>query len=525
MFEVRDLDLAGRIGRIKTNHGIVETPAFLPVIHPSNQSIPPQEIRAMGFTTVMTNSYITFRRHGGDAIEKGIHSIIEFDGPIMTDSGGYQILEYGKVNTDPLEIARYQEAIGSDFSNVLDTPTGLGVSRRESEESVKKTLESCRITMEGLGHDRKSLWIGPVQGGKYLDLVTTSARYLSSMPFDMFALGSPTEVMESYDFTLLAQMIVTAKKALPLDKPLHLFGLGHPLPLAMAVALGCDTFDSASYVLYARAGRYITETGTRRIQDLEYLPCVCRVCSTISAKQLNEMEVDLRQNKIAIHNLYMLKREIEATKQALREGRLWEYLGVRAKAHPNLWAAFEELAKNSDSFEVFTPSFKFRGLMLSSYPDHLRPEIRRANDRLGTYLSSRPSRPLLILPEGRAGPFVYGKVYERASSVLPIPFMIGYISVPVGFVPGEISDVYPFSQIVNSPGLQGDPRIMDQFIKVLTVQLRSLAPSMTFLVRDEQLDDRVYDLVKTLLEPKFTISKDEHALESTLEQIKKTLGD
>ena len=103
--------------------------------------------------------------------------------------------------------------------------------------------------------------------------------------------------------------------------------------------------------------------------------------------------------------------------------------------------------------------------------------------------------------------------------------MIGYISVPVGFVPGEISDVYPFSQIVNSPGLQGDPRIMDQFIKVLTVQLRSLAPSMTFLVRDEQLDDRVYDLVKTLLEPKFTISKDEYALESTLEQIKKTLGD
>ena len=343
--------------------------------------------------------------------------------------------------------------------------------------------------MEGLGHDRKSLWIGPVQGGKYLDLVTTSARYLSSMPFDMFALGSPTEIMERYDFTLLAQMIVTAKKALPLDKPLHLFGLGHPLPLAMAVALGCDTFDSASYVLYARAGRYITETGTRRIQDLEYLPCVCRVCSKISAKQLNEMEVDQRQNKIAIHNLYMLKREIEATKQALREGRLWEYLGVRAKAHPNLWAAFEELAKNSDSFEVFTPSFKFRGLMLSSYPDHLRPEIRRANDRLVTYLSSRPSRPLLILPEGRAGPFVYGKVYERASSALPIPFMIGYISVPVGFVPGEISDVYPFSQIVNSPGLQGDPRIMDQFIKVLTVQLRSLAPSMTFLVRDELIHD------------------------------------
>ncbi len=525
MFEVRELDLAGRIGRIKTNHGIVETPAFLPVIHPANQSIPARDIRAMGFTTVMTNSYITFRRHGGDAIEKGIHSIIEFDGPIMTDSGGYQILKYGKVNTGPLEIARYQEDIGSDFSNVLDTPTGVGGSRRQSEESVKKTLESCRITMEGLGQDRKSLWIGPVQGGKYLDLVTSSARHLSSMPFDMFALGSPTEIMERYDFTLLAQMIISAKKALPVDKPLHLFGLGHPLPLAMAVALGCDTFDSASYILYARAGRYITETGTRRIQDLEYLPCVCRVCSEISPRQLNELEADQRENKIAIHNLYMLKREIEATKQALREGRLWEYIGSKARAHPNLWAAFEELAKNSHSFEVFTPSFKSRGLMLSSYPDHLRPEIMRTHERVVSYLSGRQRRPLLILPEGRVRPFVYGKAYEMASSAFEIPFIIGYISVPVGFVPGEISDVYPYSQIVITPALQSDPRVMDQFIKVLTIQLRSLAPSMTFLVRDGQLDDSVYDLVKTLLEPKFMISGDEYILESTLERIKKILDD
>lgn len=163
--------------------------------------------------------------------------------------------------------------------------------------------------------------------------------------------------------------------------------------------------------------------------------------------------------------------------------------------------------------------------MLSSYPDHLRPEIRVAHSRIVSYLSTRREIPLLILPEGRAKPFIYGKVYEKASSAFTTPLTIGYISFPLGFVPAEVSDVYPFSQIVTNLVLQNDPRIMDEFINVLTSQFRSLAPSVTFLVRDERLADRVYDLVKNLLEPRLTILREEHDLKSTLEQTKKILGD
>ena len=88
----------------------------------------------------------------------------------------------------------------------------------------------------------------------------------------MLALGSPVEFMESYQYKLLAEMIVAAKKNIPTSIPLHLFGAGHPLTIPLAVALGCDTFDSASYILYAKHDRVITEDGTRRLDELEYFP-------------------------------------------------------------------------------------------------------------------------------------------------------------------------------------------------------------------------------------------------------------
>ena len=93
MFEIKYSDLAGRIGIIHSNHGKIETPAFVPVIHPIRQSIPAKKIHDMGFDLVITNAYITMKRNGDLAREKGIHEIINYDGSVMTDSGGYQVLE------------------------------------------------------------------------------------------------------------------------------------------------------------------------------------------------------------------------------------------------------------------------------------------------------------------------------------------------------------------------------------------------------------------------------------------------
>jgi len=105
VFEVRYSDLAGRIGRLETPHGVVETPAFVPVVHPVRQTVSTQFLKKMGFQIVITNAYITLRHYGDEARKRGIHDIIGYDGAVMTDSGGYQVLEYGSVDVEPATMA------------------------------------------------------------------------------------------------------------------------------------------------------------------------------------------------------------------------------------------------------------------------------------------------------------------------------------------------------------------------------------------------------------------------------------
>src|SRR3970040_65864 len=144
IFQVDELDLAGRIGRIRTRHGEIQTPALLPVIHPYNQKLPVSEIKKLGFQAIMTNAYITMKKFGDGALKKGIHEIIGFDGPIMTDSGGYQVLKYGEVETNPLEMAKFEEGIGTDLAIILDTPTGRRDAYEEAGETVGLILEASK---------------------------------------------------------------------------------------------------------------------------------------------------------------------------------------------------------------------------------------------------------------------------------------------------------------------------------------------------------------------------------------------
>ena len=141
MFEIIKSDLAGRIGILHTNHGKVETPAYVPVIHPVKQTIPTDKIRKMGFDLVITNAYITMKNYGDDAIKQGIHKIINFDGPVMTDSGGYQVLEYGDVDVLPDDMANYEVEIKSDITIPLDKPTGFGLPKKLAKSYVEHTLK------------------------------------------------------------------------------------------------------------------------------------------------------------------------------------------------------------------------------------------------------------------------------------------------------------------------------------------------------------------------------------------------
>ncbi|HEY7506901.1 MAG TPA: tRNA guanosine(15) transglycosylase TgtA, partial [Nitrososphaera sp.] len=337
MFEVRYSDLAGRIGRLETPHGTIETPAFVPVVHPVRQSVSTRFLKEMDFGIVITNAYITLRHYGDEARRRGIHDIIGFDGAVMTDSGGYQVLEYGSVEVEPGVMAQFEKDIKSDIPIPLDKPTGYGLEYERAKEYVETTLRNSEETLRLVG-DTDAIWVGPVQGAEHTDLVEHSARQLDRMGFQLMALGSPVELMEAYEFAALAKMIAAAKRIIP-AKPIHLFGAGHPLTIPLAVALGCDMFDSASYMLYAKDGRYMTPSGTVRLDELTYLPCQCPVCSTHTAAELRGTEKDDRVIEIAKHNLHVLKAEVDAVKQAIVDGRLWEYVMQKARAHPKLMEA------------------------------------------------------------------------------------------------------------------------------------------------------------------------------------------
>lgn len=141
MFEIKKSDLAGRIGILHSNHGKIETPAYVPVIHPVKQIIPTKKIKEIGFDLVITNAYITMKKFGQDAVKRGIHNIIDFDGAVMTDSGGYQVLEYGDVDVAPADMAEFEKGIMTDFAIPLDKPTGYGLSKKKAKSYVNQTLE------------------------------------------------------------------------------------------------------------------------------------------------------------------------------------------------------------------------------------------------------------------------------------------------------------------------------------------------------------------------------------------------
>ncbi|MFQ6065641.1 MAG: tRNA guanosine(15) transglycosylase TgtA, partial [Candidatus Bathyarchaeia archaeon] len=451
-FEIRDRDLLGRIGRLETKSGTIETPLLLPVINPTLQLISPREMQeAFNCKTLITNAYIVRKRFEKEAREEGMHRFLDFNGVIMTDSGAYQTLVYGDVEVSPKEIVLFQEEINTDIATILDVPTGWDVSKKYAKRTVDETLRRAK-GLSKIKTREDIAWVGPVQGGQYLDLVTRSAREMGKLPFEIHALGSPTPVMEQYLFDTLVEMIITAKMNLPVDRPLHLFGAGHPFMFALAVALGCDLFDSAAYAKYAREERYLTEHGTTRLSELRYFPCSCPVCRKNDPEGVLEMEEAKKQKMLAEHNLHVSFSEIKLTKQAIVEGRLWEHLELRMHGHPSLLKALKSLHKYTEYLETQSPVTKKRGFFFLSSLGLARPEITRHRKRLLERYSPPKARFLMLLPQTRMKPFhksnehqkVLKKVQQRMEK--KNDFHVCIYAAPFGVVPIELDGVYPLSQ-------------------------------------------------------------------------------
>ncbi len=451
-FEIRERDILGRIGRLETKTGMIETPILLPVINPTIQLIPPTKMQDLfNCRALITNAYIVRKHFEEEAVQKGIHRFLDFDGVIMTDSGAYQALVYGNVEVSSEEIVRFQEDIETDIATILDVPTGWGVSREYTQFTVDETLRRA-TSLSQIRTSEDIAWIGPVQGGQFLDLVARSAVGMGKLPFEIHALGSPTPVMEQYLFDTLVEMIMTTKMNLPVERPLHLFGAGHPFMFALAVALGCDLFDSAAYAKYAREERYMTERGTTRLSELRYFPCSCPVCRKNDPESVLEMKKAERERILAEHNLYVSFSEIKLMKQAIVEGRLWEHLELRAHGHPRLLEGLKNLRKYAEYLETQSPVSKKSGLFFFSSIGLVRPEVSRYRKRLFQRYSPPKAEVLVLLPQTRAKPFHRSSEYQRLLKQVrqklgnKIDFHSCIYAAPLGIIPVELDEVYPLSQ-------------------------------------------------------------------------------
>lgn len=434
MFELKSRDAAGRIGALHVKGKKIETPLLLPVIHPKAQHISPKEMKKMGYEGVITNSYIIKKDESlcKEAMKKGVHKLLDFDGLVMTDSGSYQLYEYGSVDVSPEEIVEFQRDIGSDIGVILDIPTPPDVGLDRAESDVNETLKRAK---ESISLKGDMLLCGTVQGSTYPELRERAAKGMGELDFDIHAVGGVVPLMADYRFGELVDVVMSAKKHLPPGRPVHLFGCGHPMVFALACAMGCDIFDSAAYALYAKDGRYITSRGTLRLKELREFPCSCPVCSTYTPREILDMGDRGRMEALSMHNLYASIEEIKRVKQSIHEGSLFELVEVRTKSHPYLIEGLKRFL--SYDIERLDPVTK-RSAFFYTGPDSLkRPEVKRHLARLERI---GHGETLVLLPDAEKP---YSKTYGTAST----PEHHICIASPVfGIIPLEVEDVYPLTQ-------------------------------------------------------------------------------
>ena len=456
MFEIVASDLLGRKGFIETEKGTIQTPAFVPVVHPEpiKNLIAVKDFQnKFNIDFIITSSYILKKRFGSVIIN--LHELTSFSGSIMTDSGAYQSLVYGEIEFTPKSVVEFQEAIGSDFAVPLDVPISISDKYQEAKKKVLETIKRSK-DLPNLISNEKINWVAPIQGGRYLDLVEKSAKELTKVDlFKMFAIGSVVEIMKNYQYDTLIEIILKAKKYLDPSKPIHLFGAGHPSMFPFIVAAGCDTFDSAAYTLYAQEGRYLTNTQTFLLSELEEFPCHCPICSVHTPKNLQEMNKQDRMKSLATHNLFVCQAEIMNIRRAISTGTLWNLLENRSRVHPNLKKGFDILVKHSRELTFTTPSTKKKGLFFVSPTDINRPEVLLHQKRFSHLTFTKRKKLLLISLIGIKSIELYEIFLELKNIIkqkkeLMNEFEIWCLTEFFGLIPLEVSEIFPLSQGVFS---------------------------------------------------------------------------
>ena len=372
MFEINKRDGLARLGKIKTKHGVLDTPTLLPVVNPKIMTLTMEELAESGAQGIITNSYIIYKNPKLKEVaeDKGVHGLVNWSGPIMTDSGTFQSHVYGEIEMKPEEILDFQKKIKVDIGTVLD----VFCEPETKFEDAKKELEETQKRIEAADAKKEDIFLAaPIQGGRHLDLRTKAAEMASKTKAEIFPIGGVVPLMERNNFKLLSEVILASKKGLDISRPVHLFGCGHPMIFALAAFLGCDVFDSASYAKFASRDSLMFTWGTRSLDELQELPSEFSAFPGMTATKLKMLDKKERQKIIAKHNLMTSFAEIRRIKQAIHDGLLWELVESRLRSSPALMKVFEVIENNIDWISEFEPAYRYKTPIKSGEKSNIRP--------------------------------------------------------------------------------------------------------------------------------------------------------
>ncbi|HXZ49369.1 MAG TPA: tRNA guanosine(34) transglycosylase Tgt [Usitatibacter sp.] len=353
-FEVLATDGAARRARLELAHGTVDTPAFMPVgTYGTVKAVSPAELVELGAQIVLGNTFHLWLRPGLAVIERvgGLHRFMGWDGPILTDSGGFQVFSLGAlrkvseegvafqspVNGDrlfltPEEAMRIQRVLASDVAMVFDECTGYPATRDEAAASMRLSLRWAERSKRAHEGDPGAVF-GIVQGGMFEDLRDESLGALAGIGFDGYALGGvsvgePKEDME--------RIVAHAAPRLPPGAPRYLMGVGTPEDIVAAVAAGIDLFDCVLPTRNARNGWLYTRRGDVKIKNARHRDdpgpldpeCACYTCRRFSRAYLHHLHrageiLGARLN--TIHNLHYYLELMRGLREAIAARDLGEF--------------------------------------------------------------------------------------------------------------------------------------------------------------------------------------------------------
>ncbi len=344
-----------RAGKIITPHGEINTPVFMPVgTQGTVKAMLPEELKGIGFDIILTNTYHLYLRPGHDIVKEagGIHAFMNWQGAILTDSGGFQVFSLGdlsKISEDGVEFRSYldgskhfftpeksveiQEALGADIIMAFDECPPHQVGHDYIKGAVARTTEWAKRCLQAHKRQDQSLF-GIVQGGVYRDLREKSVSEITALNFPGYAIGG-LSVGESFEE--MKDVLSYTAPLLPTEKPRYLMGVGTPDYLLAGILEGLDMFDCVLPTRIARNGTVMTWKGNLTIRNATFArdfnpidkDCSCHVCQNYTRayiRHLIKSKEILGLRLTTYHNLYFLHDFLRAIRQSIIKDSLPEFV-------------------------------------------------------------------------------------------------------------------------------------------------------------------------------------------------------